>query len=95
MSQAGKDLPQATVKGARPTETVPEKIDTAGLSNKRNTELQFEQSEIAKRTLITVRDAETGDVVRQIPTKAVIAIARYMAEISPDATKATLIDESE
>ena len=69
------------------------------LVENRTTELRFQPSEVAKRTLITVRDTASGEVVRQIPSKAMVAIAayieQYLADVSPDSAANPPIDDAE
>lgn len=43
-------------------------------------ELEFRVDEDTGRTIITVRNKETGEVVRQIPSEEVIALARSLAD---------------
>ena len=52
-------------------------------------ELEFRVDEESGRTIITVRNKETGEVVRQIPAEEVIAMARAVAAGGP-----TLLDSS-
>jgi flagellar protein FlaG len=46
-------------------------------------ELEFTVDEASGRTIITVRNKETGELVRQIPSDEVIALARAYAEGQP------------
>jgi flagellar protein FlaG len=46
-------------------------------------ELEFTVDEASGRTVITVRNKETGEVIRQIPSEEVIALARAYAEGQP------------
>jgi flagellar protein FlaG len=46
-------------------------------------ELEFTVDEESGRTIITVRNKETGEVVRQIPPEEVLAMAHAVAEGSP------------
>ena len=46
-------------------------------------ELEFRVDEASGRTIITVRNKETGEVVRQIPGEEVVALARALAEGRP------------
>lgn len=45
-------------------------------------ELQFEVDEATGRTIVTVRDAETEEVIRQIPPEEVLQIAARLEEVS-------------
>ena len=46
-------------------------------------ELEFAVDEESGRTIITVRNKETGEVIRQIPSDEVIALAREYAQGQP------------
>jgi flagellar protein FlaG len=46
-------------------------------------ELEFTVDDESGRTIITVRNKDTGEVVRQIPSEEVIALARAFAEGGP------------
>ena len=46
-------------------------------------ELEFTVDKESNRTIITVRNKETGEVIRQIPSEEVIALARAYAEGQP------------
>lgn len=49
--------------------------------------LEFRVDEATGHTVITVRDASTGDVIRQIPNEEALAIAQRL-----DANSGTLLD---
>lgn len=46
------------------------------------TNLQFSVDEASGRSVITVVDSETGDVIRQIPAKEILAVANSLRELS-------------
>jgi len=46
-------------------------------------ELEFAVDDASGRTIITVRNKETGEIIRQIPSEEVIALARAYAEGQP------------
>lgn len=46
-------------------------------------ELQFSVDETSGRTVIRVIDAETDEVIRQIPPEEVLALARYLESGEP------------
>ena len=46
-------------------------------------ELEFTIDDESGRTIITVRNKETGELIRQIPSEEVIALARAYAEGQP------------
>ncbi|MEQ8408500.1 MAG: flagellar protein FlaG [Gammaproteobacteria bacterium] len=43
-------------------------------------ELNFTVDEELNRSLVTVKDQETGEVIRQIPSEEMLALARYLSE---------------
>jgi len=45
-------------------------------------ELQFEVDEDSGRTIVTVRDADTDEVIRQIPSEEVLQIAARLEEVN-------------
>lgn len=54
--------------------------------------LEFRLDSDTGRTIITVLDAETDEIVRQIPAKEVVEMARYLSEVSPDVVLGLLLD---
>lgn len=44
-------------------------------------DLQFEVDEVSNRTIVRVVDAETGDVVRQIPAEEFVRMAKRLEEM--------------
>lgn len=75
--QGGKPMPEAAA---------PEVVDNAVgklndflASQQRN--LQFTIDEYTGRSIVSVVDAETGDVIRQIPGEEVLRIARALDEM--------------
>lgn len=45
-----------------------------------NRNLEFAFAESSGRVIITVREAETGNIIRQIPPEEVLALAELMSE---------------
>jgi flagellar protein FlaG len=54
--------------------------------------LEFRVDDATGRTVVTVRDSSTGDVVRQIPTEQVLRIAESLAAHSPQPKGSVLLD---
>jgi flagellar protein FlaG len=54
--------------------------------------LEFRVDDATGRTVVTVRDSSTGDVVRQIPTEEVLRIAQSLAAHSPQPKGSVLLD---
>ena len=54
--------------------------DLNGFAEKIQTNLNFSVDEGSGRSVITVTDKQTGDVIRQIPAKEVLAVANLIRE---------------
>lgn len=46
-----------------------------------NRQLQFDVDDDSGRTVVRVLDKDSGDVIRQIPSEEVLALARHMKEL--------------
>lgn len=55
-------------------------------------ELQFQVDDVSGYTLITVKDRDTEEVIRQIPSEEVVALARYIAESGGYPVKGALLN---
>ena len=55
-------------------------------------DLQFQVDDASGYTLITVTDSETEEVIRQIPSEEVVALARYIADNGSYPGKGSLIN---
>lgn len=55
-------------------------------------ELNFSVDEELDRTVITVIDEETGDVIRQIPTEDILQLAKNIAQIKDRSSKGILFE---
>jgi len=88
---AGRPEPEAAPKAPPPPEIdlsrAVETIERFMRESSRN--LQISYDEASRRSIITVVDGETGEVVRQIPPAELLALARRMAE---SAAPAVLFD---
>ena len=56
--------------------------------------LSFSQDESIDRSVITVRDTQTNQVVRQIPSEEVVAIARQLREDMMEFRAGMLMDQN-
>lgn len=59
--------------------------------------IQFSVHEDTGRSIVTVTDSETGDVIRSFPSEQVLAVASYLAENkaqAEDAARGLLVNES-
>ena len=57
-----------------------------------NRELRFAVDDQTGRTVITVMDQNTDQVIRQIPEEEVLALARHLQESSGPDTRGVLIN---
>lgn len=55
-------------------------------------DLQFQVDKLTGSTIVTVLDTETKEIIRQIPTEEVVAMARYIAENMQDSVKGLLMN---
>lgn len=55
-------------------------------------DLQFQVDKHTGSTIVTVLDHETKEVIRQIPSEEVVAMARFIAENAPDPVKGLLMN---
>ena len=74
----GKELPRPAVAGALETDltTVVAALNDYVQSVKRD--LQFAMDQDSGRTVITVLDTETQEIVRQIPPESAVALVSYL-----------------
>jgi flagellar protein FlaG len=79
------ELPQIAVPQVAEQEPSPEQLKSV-LENinrtlrQSNRNLEFSIDETTKRSLVKVVDTETGDVIRQFPSKEAIAISRAIEQ---------------
>ncbi len=96
LSEGGNNLPQSgdameqTGKSAAPKQREANTV----VQNKR-TDLQFQASESTRSAVITVHDTETGKLIRQIPSKEMVAIAEYIAQQRSEPGSGTVVDDNE
>jgi flagellar protein FlaG len=76
--------PAAAPASARELEAATEQIERFVRSSGRS--LQFRVDDDSGRVVVSVRDADTGDLIRQIPSEAALRIARALdrGEATPD-----------
>ncbi len=80
---ASKSTPAKTQDLPRPElEQVVEVLNVRAQMIHRN--LQFAVDDSSGRTVITLSDSRTGEVIRQIPSDAVLRLAERLADKTPD-----------
>ena len=55
--------------------------DAASYAKKAGQKLEFSIEQRMNRHIVTVRDRETGDIVRQIPMEEMLALANLLADV--------------
>ena len=101
LPQEGKELPPSVAIKAAPPVPEFEKLDidqaiadlqafVEGLGRS----LSFARDESIDRSVITVRDTQTNQVVRQIPSEEVVAIARQIREEMVEMRSGILMDKN-
>lgn len=89
-ASAPVELPQAAVKQAAEQKLSAEQLkstvdDINRALRQANRSLQFSVDEDSKQPLVKLVDTDTGDVIRQFPSKEAIAISRAIAEFQQGA----------
>ena len=78
-AKAAEQKPAAQVRTAAPSvEEVAQRIDS--YLKDVNRALEFSVDAASGRTVVTVRDAESGDLIRQIPNEEVLRFAQLAEE---------------
>lgn len=92
----GKDLPHpaaAAVQKERNKAALDQAVrHVSGYVQNITRELNFSIDEESGRTVVTVIDEVTGDVIRQIPTEDMLEMARNLAEIKQRTVKGLLFE---
>jgi len=100
LPQQGKEMPSVEIKAAPPVpefkkldvdkaiEDLQAYVDGLGRS------LSFRRDETIDRSVITVRDTNTNQVVRQIPSEEVVAISRQIKDEMMEMRAGLLMDKT-
>lgn len=92
MSESGKVSPQQPVSEVTREEVVEAVSDISDYIQNVSRELQFQVDDQTGSTIITVTDSDTDEVIRQIPSEEIVAMARYIAENTPDPVRGLLMN---
>ena len=92
VAESGKISPQAALSDVTSEEVVEAVSDISDYVQNISRELQFKVDDELGRTIITVIDKETDEVVRQIPSEEIVAMARSIAENAPDPVRGLLMN---
>jgi flagellar protein FlaG len=100
LPQEGKEMPPVSIKAApqvpdfekldldKAIKELQEFVDGLGRS------LSFTRDESIEKSVITVRDTQTNQVVRQIPSEEVVAISRQIREELAEMKAGLFVDKS-
>ena len=81
LPSSGKDQPAQVVDSAEISETVTEINDIIRSVQR---DLAFNVDEDSGRTVISVIDSESGELIRQIPSEDLLAIATHLRDFQED-----------
>ena len=82
-SASGKELPQQAEKASVSNVELREAVGQINqFVQSVQRDLSFSMDETSGRSVIKVIDSESGEVVRQIPSEEVLAIATYIKDVS-------------
>jgi len=92
VSQSGKVSPQQTEPKIDAEDVAKAVSEISDYVQNISRDLQFQVDKQTGSTIVTVLDTETKEVIRQIPTEEVVAMARFIAENAPDPVKGLLMN---
>jgi flagellar protein FlaG len=96
----GKEMPSVAIRAAPPLpEFEPKDLDKAiaelqDFVDSLGRSLSFRRDESIEKSVITVRDTQTNQVVRQIPSEEVVAISRQIREEMMEMRAGFLMDKT-
>ncbi|MFT4823246.1 MAG: flagellar protein FlaG [Halioglobus sp.] len=93
MPLSGKVLPVEGGSEAREQETLRAVVIVSEFTQSASRDLEFKVDGSSGISIVTVRDRETDEVIRQMPSEEVVAMARFIAEQAPDSAVGLLMDE--
>ena len=92
VSDSGKVSPQASAPKLDAEDVAKAVSDISDYVQNISRDLQFQVDNHTGGTIVTVLDHETKEIIRQIPSEEVVAMARYIAENAPDPVKGLLMN---
>lgn len=76
------ELPQAALEQQVPAEQIRSAVENINQALKQsNRNLEFSIDESTNKQVFKLKDAETGDVIRQYPTEEMLAVSRAIGQI--------------
>lgn len=92
LPDSGKVSPQESKPEVDTEEVLQAVSDISDYVQNISRDLQFQVDKQTGSTIVTVLDHETQEVIRQIPSEEIVAIARHLAENAPDPVKGLLMN---
>jgi len=92
VSQSGKVSPQQAEPKIDAEDVAKAVSEISDYVQNISRDLQFQVDKQTGSTIVTVLDTETKEVIRQIPSEEVVAMARFIAENAPDPVKGLLMN---
>lgn len=92
VSESGKVSPQEVTQKVDAEDVVQAVIDITEYVQNVSRDLQFQIDKQTGDTIVTVIDTETKEIIRQIPSEEIVAMARHIAENAPDPVKGLLMN---
>jgi len=92
VSESGKVSPQEVTQKVDTEDVVQAVIDITEYVQNVSRDLQFQIDKQTGDTIVTVIDTETKEIIRQIPSEEIVAMARHIAENAPDPVKGLLMN---
>lgn len=90
---SGNGSPQESTVAAEPELVLEAVAVVEGYLQDQSRNLQFQIDDQSGKSIVSVLDGETGEIIRQFPSEAVVASARYIAENIPDQLTGLLLDK--
>lgn len=90
---SGKVSPAEADSEAQKTETLQAVEKISEFTQSVSRDLEFKVDVSSGTSVVTVRDRATDEVIRQMPSEEVIAMARFIAEQAPDSAVGIFMDQ--
>lgn len=80
-TQAAPSTPPSEAEISQAIEELQSSVETMGHNN-----LSFRREDAINRSIIVVRDSETDEIIREIPSEEIVAMARRIEAMTANAT---------
>ncbi len=92
-ASSGNISPQETPAAAEPEVVLQAIAVVEAYLQDQSRNLQFQVDDESGLSIVSVLDGETGEIIRQFPSEAIVASARFIAENIPDQLTGLLLDK--